>query len=125
MTDLLYEEETYKIIGACFEVYKRMGCGFLEAVYQECLEIEFDYQGIPYIAQKVLKLKYRDIVLKKEYKPDFICYDKIMLEIKTASNLVDEHRAVILNYLNFSNLKVGLLVNFGHYPKLEYERFVL
>ena len=125
MTDLLYEEETYKIIGACFEVYKRMGCGFLEAVYQECLEIEFNYQKIPYVAQKVLKLKYRDIVLKKEYKPDFICYDKIMVEIKTASNLVDEHRAIILNYLNFSNLKVGLLVNFGHYPKLEYERFVL
>ena len=125
MTDLLYEEETYKIIGACFEVYKRMGCGFLEAVYQECLEIEFDYQKIPYVAQEVLKLKYRDIILKKEYKPDFICYDKIMVEIKTASNLVDEHRAIILNYLNFSNLKVGLLVNFGHYPKLEYERFVL
>ena len=125
MTDLLYEEETYKIIGACFEVYKRMGCGFLEAVYQECLEIEFNYQKIPYVAQKVLKLKYRDIVLKKEYKPDFICYDKIMVEIKTTSNLVDEHRAIILNYLNFSNLKVGLLVNFGHYPKLEYERFVL
>ena len=125
MTDLLYEEETYKIIGACFEVYKRMGCGFLEAVYQECLEIEFNYQKIPYVAQEVLKLKYRDIVLKKEYKPDFICYDKIMVEIKTTSNLVDEHRAIILNYLNFSNLKVGLLVNFGHYPKLEYERFVL
>ena len=125
MTNLLYENETYKIIGACFEVYKRMGCGFLEAVYQECLEIEFDYQGIPYVAQKILKLKYRDSTLKKEYKPDFICYDKIMVEIKAVSNLVDEHRAITLNYLNSSNLKVGLLVNFGHHPKLEYERFVL
>ena len=125
MNELLYKDETYKIIGACFEVYKKMGCGFLEPVYQECLEIEFDYQNIPFFSQKRLKLKYRDIVLKKEYIPDFICYNKIMVEIKAVSNLVDEHRAVTLNYLNASKLKVGLLVNFGHCPKLEYERYIL
>ncbi len=125
MKELLYKDETYKIIGACFEVYKKMGCGFLEPVYQECLEIEFDYQNIPFFSQKRLKLKYRDIVLKKEYIPDFICYNKIMVEIKAISNLIDEHRAVTLNYLNASKLKVGLLVNFGHCPKLEYERFIL
>ena len=75
MNELLYKDETYKIIGACFEVYKKMGFGFLEPVYQECLEIEFDYQNILFFSQKRLKLKYRDIVLKKEYIPDFICYN--------------------------------------------------
>ncbi len=122
---ILYKEESYAIIGACFNVYKEKGNGFLEGVYQECLEIEFSFRNIPYETQKNLQLKYRDQILKQTYKPDFFCYDKIIVEIKALSKIVDEHRAQILNYLNGSGFKLGLLVNFGHHPKLEYERFVL
>ena len=122
---ILYKEESYAIIGACFNVYKEKGNGFLEAVYQECLEIEFYFQEIPYGTQINLQLTYRDRVLKQTYKPDFLCYNKIIVEIKALSKIVDEHRAQILNYLNGSGFKLGLLINFGHNPKLEYERFVL
>ena len=102
-----------------------MGCGFVEPVYQECTEIELKHQNIPFIPKKELKLYYRDIELTQTYKPDFICYEKIILEIKAVSQLTDKHRSQVLNYLNATNLKLGLLVNFGHYPKLEYERIVL
>ena len=122
ITDLIYKEESYAIIGACFNVYNDIGCGFLEPVYQECMQIEFKYKNISFIPQKKLELYYRDIKLKQTYQPDFICFDKIILELKAASKIVDEHRAQVLNYLNATNIKLGLLVNFGHYPKLEYER---
>lgn len=122
---LIYKEESYQIVGACFDVYKTMGNGFLEPVYQECLEIEFIRQKIPYVTQKELSLSYRNQVLKQKYKPDFICYDKIIVEIKAVDKIADEHRAQILNYLNASGYKLGLLINFGHYPKIENERFVL
>jgi GxxExxY protein len=102
-----------------------MGCGFLEPVYQECLEIEFEYQRIPFQSQQELKLRYRERELKQRYKPDFMCYDKIIVELKAVSKLTDEHRAQVLNYLNATGLKLGLLVNFGHYPKVEHERFIL
>lgn len=125
MSQILYKQESYRIVGACFHVYKKMGCGFLEPVYQECLEIELDYKKIPYISQKELKLKYRDRLLAQTYRPDFICFDKIIVEIKSVSTLVDEHRAQTINYLYASAYKLGLLVNFGHYPRLEYERFIL
>ena len=125
MVDLIYKDESYKIIGACFNVYKDKGSGFLEPVYQECLELELDYSKIPFEAQKKLTLSYRGEILKQTYTPDFICYNKIIVEIKAVSHLADEHRAQLLNYLNATNMKLGLLVNFGHYPKLEYERIVL
>ncbi|MBT3496801.1 MAG: GxxExxY protein, partial [Candidatus Marinimicrobia bacterium] len=82
MIELIYKEESYKIIGACFEVYKEMGCGFLEPVYQECLEKELTLQGIPFDAQKIVALNYKGQKLDKVYKPDFFCYDKIIVEIK-------------------------------------------
>jgi GxxExxY protein len=125
MEKLVYAKESYAIVGACFNVYKEKGCGFLEPVYQECLEIEFEYQEIPFRSQPELKLRYRDRELKQRYKPDFVCYDKIIVELKAVSKLADEHRAQVLNYLNATGLKLGLLVNFGHYPKLEYERLIL
>ncbi len=121
----LYKEETYKILGAFFEVYNEMGCGFLEPVYQECLEIEFGKQAVPFLSQKSIVLEYKGNKLKHIYQPDFICHEKIILEIKALDGLIDENRAQLLNYLNATKFKVGLLVNFGHYPKLEYERFVL
>ena len=92
---------------------------------QECLEIEFGRQQIPFVSQKPLGLEYKGNKLKRSYQPDFICYEKIIFEIKALDELVGEHRAQLLNYLNATKFKVGLLVNFGHYPKLEYERFVL
>lgn len=125
MGKLINEEETYKILGACFEVYKEKGAGFLEAVYQECLAIEFELQGIPAKAQARLPMSYKGRLLSKHYEADFVCYDRILVEIKAVSQLVDEHRAQIINYLNATGLKVGLLVNFGHFPKVEHERFVL
>ncbi len=125
MKDLIYPEECYKIVGACFEVYKEKGCGFLEAVFQECLELELGFQGIPFDAQRVLKLSYKGTPLQQGYVADFVCYDKIIIEIKAVSHLTDEHRAQVLNYLNATGYKLGLLVNFGHFPKVEWERIVL
>jgi len=122
MKDLIYRDECYQIVGACFEVYKEKGCEFLEPVYQECLEIEFELQGILFVPKKPLPLSYKGRPLKKHYESDFICLDKIIVEIKAVSTLTDEHRAQVLNYLNATGLKLGLLVNFGHYPKLEWER---
>jgi GxxExxY protein len=123
--DLIFKEESYRIVGACFEVYKEMGCGFLEAVYQECLELEFAAQGIPVQPQAELALRYKGKLLKQKYIPDFILLEKIVLEIKAVSELTDEHRAQVLNYLKATGYRLGLLVNFGHYPKLEWERIVL
>ena len=123
-TDLLYKDESYKIVGACFEVYREKGCGFLEPVYQECLEIELLSQQIPSIVQRPLTLQYKGIPLRSTYQPDFLCYDSIVLEIKAVKELADEHRAQVLNYLKATGMKLGLLVNFGHFPKAEVERII-
>jgi len=121
---LIHGEECYKIVGACFAVYKTMGCGFLEGVYQECLEIEFNKLAIPCKPQPLIDIKYGGQTLKQTYQPDFVCFDKIIVELKAVSRLVDEHRAQIINYLNATGFELGLLVNFGHFPKLEYERLI-
>ena len=105
-------------------MYKEKGCGFLEGVYQDCLEIEFRLQNIPFVAQKSIALAYKGHSLKRTYEPDFVCFDKIVVEIKAFSNLAGEHRSQLINYLKATNYKLGYLVNFGHHPKLEYERFV-
>ena len=118
------KEETHKILGACFEVYKDKGCGFTEPVYQECLGLELAIQGIPFRAHPSLSLHYKGQLLRKTFEPDFVCLDVVVVEIKTVSTLAGEHRSQLLNYLNASGLEVGLLVNFGHYPGLEYERLI-
>lgn len=126
MTDkIIYADESYRILGACFEVCRDKGCGFLEAVFQECLELELGDQRIPFLAQPKLSLSYKGRQLKRTYSPDFVCFDKIIVELKAVSNLVDEHRAQVHNYLNATGMKLGLLVNFGHYPKVQSERIVL
>ena len=125
MSKLIFEKETYEILGACFEVYREKGCGFLEAVYQECLEMEFDLRELPAKALVPLDLTYKGRPLKKKYEADFICFDKVVVELKAVSALTDEHRAQVQNYLNATGLKVGLLVNFGHFPLVEHERIVL
>lgn len=124
MEKLIYADECYKIIGACFEVYKDKGCGFLEAVFQECLEFEFALQEIPARQQVSLELSYKGRPLRQRYFADFVCYEKIILEIKAVDRLSDEHRAQVLNYLSATGHRLGILVNFGHYPKLEWERIV-
>ena len=121
---IVFKEESYKIIGACFEVYKDKGSGFLEAVYQECLALEFSEQKIPFIEQPKLILEYKGVTLKQNYIPDFICFDKIIVEIKSVKRLTDAHRSQVINYLKATGKELGLLINFGHHPKIEYERFV-
>jgi GxxExxY protein len=122
--ELIFKEECYKIVGACFEVYKDKGCGFLEAVYQECLEIELGLQGIPFRPRVELVLSYKGHPLKSYYIPDSICFEKIVVEIKAVSQLAAEHRAQLHNYLKATGHRLGLLVNFGHYPQVEWERIV-
>jgi GxxExxY protein len=125
MNKLVHESETYAILGAGFEVYREKGCGFLEAVYQECLELEFELRAIPARPLVTLPLVYKHRLMKKTYVADFICFDRVLVEVKAVSALVDEHRAQVQNYLYATSLRVGLLLNFCHFPKLEHERFVL
>lgn len=125
MTEVIHREESYRIVGACMEVYKDKGCGFLEAVFHECLELEFADQQIPFVQRQPLTLTYKGRPLKQTYAPDFVCFGKIIVEIKAVSSLADEHRAQVHNYLKATGHRLGLLVNFGHYPKLEWERIVL
>ncbi len=116
---LIYSDESYSIKGAAMEVYKTLGNGFLEAVYQECLAIEFGKRGIPFLAQRPLSLFYQGQKLTQIYKPDFVCYDKIIVELKAVSKINSEHHAQVMNYLKATDYQLGLLFNFGHYPLLE------
>ena len=100
MTEIIYKTESYAIIGACFEAYNEKGCGFLEPVYQECLEIEFEYRRIPGIAKTSLTLSYRERILSQTYEPNYVCFGKIIVELKAVSALTDEHRAQLLNCLH-------------------------
>ena len=119
---LYYKQESYDIIGAAMHVYNTLGHGFLEAVYQEALEIELAKRGIPFDSQIELKIIYDGKELKQTYKPDFMCYGKIIVEIKAVSSLDDSHRSQLYNYLHATGYKLGLLVNFGSSEGLEYER---
>lgn len=122
---ILYKDECYQIQGAVFEVYREMGCGFLEAVYQECLERELKLRNIPFLAQPTLKLEYKSEPLCQTYKPDLICFDSIIVELKAISATSTENQAQVLNYLKATGMRLGLLVNFGCYPKATVERLVL
>lgn len=121
---ILFKDECYRIQGAVFEVHGEMGTGFLEAVYQECLEREFRLKGIPYESQKALALAYKGMPLEQVYKPDFICYGAIIVELKAVKDLLPEHRAQVFNYLKTTRFRVGLLINFGSHPKATIERIV-
>src|SRR5438046_1518768 len=113
MTEIIYKSESYAIIGACFEVYNEKGCGFLEPIYQECLGIEFEYQRIPAIAHPLLALSYRGRTLMQTYEPDYVCFEKIVVELKAVSALTDEHRALLLNYPNTSGFGLGSHVQYA------------
>ncbi len=125
MEEIIYKDESYKIQGAVFEVYKEMGNGFLEAVYQECLEKEFSKQKIPHLIQPILEIDYKGEKLKQFYKPDFICFNKIIIELKGVKLISKQHHAQLINYLKATNLKLGYLVNFGASPRVEIKRIVL
>lgn len=125
MADLIYPDESYLIMGACFEIYANQGPGFLEAVYQESLEIEFRQRGIPFLAQVELATKYKGQPLKQTYKADFVCYETILIELKALSDLTGAPHAQVLNYLKATGFRLGLLINFGSHPRLEYQRIVL
>lgn len=125
MSELIYEAETYAIRGAVYEVYQTMGAGFLENVYQECLELELAKRNIPYKSQADISIKYGGTPLKQTYRADLICYDKIILELKAVHNLQPEHLAQLHNYLKATEIKVGLLINFGHQPGVEIHRHIL
>jgi GxxExxY protein len=120
---LILKDEVYQIIGVALKVHTELGCGFLEAVYQEAFEYELENADIPYEKEKIIRIKYNDIILNKKYIADFVCFDKIIIEMKALSNLCSEHESQILNYLKATGLKVGLLINFGG-QSLEWKRFV-
>lgn len=122
---ILYAEESYRIQGAVFEVYKELGPGFLEAVYQECLEHELKLQRIPFVSQVELHLAYKDIPLNHKYIADLVCCGSIIVEVKACSVLLPVHRAQVLNYLKATGMRLGLLVNFNETPKVGIERIVL
>ncbi len=122
MSKIIYQKESYEIMGACFEVYKSKGCGFTEQIYQECLEIEFEHRDVPFVSQPQTQLEYRGRLLKSYFRPDFICFDKIIVELKAVNGLNDQHRSQSLNYLNATGFELALLVNFGQPGEVEYER---
>ena len=119
-----FQKETYEIIGACFEVHKVLGCGFLEGVYQEALEIEFKRRGIPFEREKDLSIDYKGEVLKKKYNADFVCYNEIIVELKALSELREDHMAQVLNYLKATKFELGFIFNFGE-RSLKYKRVIL
>ena len=122
MSELIYKSESYKIIGCCYEVYNDLGPGFLEAVYQEALAIELKNQGVTFIEFPEMNVFYKGMKLKKQYYPDFLCYNKIILEIKAIEGLLTDHYYQILNYVKGTESNLGLLVNFGS-TSLQYKRF--
>jgi len=121
--DLLLKDEVYRIVGAAMEVSNTLGCGFLEAVYQEVLGMEFSDADIPFEAQKRIVITYKDKVLSKEYIADFVCFDRIIVEVKAIKKITEVEEAQIINYLRASKLPVGLIVNFGG-TKMEWKRYV-
>ena len=121
---LIYNQESYAINGAAMEVYNQLGHGFLEAVYQEALEKEFQLRGIPFEREKLLTIRYKGENLQQTYKADFVCYGKIIVELKAVSELDDAHRSQVYNYLHATGFRLGIILNFGSYDGLERERII-
>lgn len=124
MSNIIYKEESYAIIGALFDVYNNLGCGFSEIVYKDALEYEFKLRKIPFQREKKFTVNYKEIVLKHKFYADFVIFDKIILEIKSVENLNDKHLAQCLNYLKISKFKLAILSNF-HKDLLDHKRIVL
>jgi GxxExxY protein len=124
-TTELYQQQGYDFMAAAFEVHNEIGHGFLEEVYHESLEFELAQRGIPFVSKPMLTLSYKGQLLKKQYEADLIVIGEIVVELKAIKNLLPEHEAQLINYLRATRKRVGYLVNFGSFPKLEWKRFVL
>jgi len=124
VTELILKDEVYSVVGCAIEVHKELGFGFLEAVYQEAMELELTQRRIPFEAQLPLAISYKGQLLRKEYNADLICYGQIIVELKALERLSGREEAQLLNYLKATGYRVGLLINFGNSPKLEWKRFV-
>jgi len=122
--ELLLKDEVYSIIGAAIEVHRELGPGFLEAVYQEALEIELTYRELPFVSQPLLPVYYKKQRLRQEYRADLVCYEQIIVELKALDRLSGKEQAQLLNYLKATGRRVGLLINFGSSGKLEWKRMV-
>jgi GxxExxY protein len=123
--DLILKDEVYAIVGAAIEVHRHLKSGYLEAIYQEAMEIELRSRGIPFVAQCDIEVVYKSVPLKKRYVADLICYGQILVELKVLERLSGKEEAQLLNYLNATHMKVGLLINFGDIGRLDWHRFVL
>ena len=125
MTQYLYKKETYNIIGAALTVYNELGPGFLEAVYQDALEIELGMLSIPFVSQKPLPVYYRGHLLKHDYIADLICHERILLELKAVKDIHEAHQAQVVNYLKATGLALGYVINFGNLDKLQWQRVLM
>ena len=123
-TEIFYKRESYEIIGICMEVHNILGKGHSEVIYKDALEYEFNLNGIEYSREKSYKIKYKEIILPRLYKADFVVFDKIILEVKAIESIESGNVKQTLNYLAASGLKLGLLVNFGE-DNVNYKRVVL
>ncbi|OOQ61266.1 GxxExxY protein [Mucilaginibacter pedocola] len=124
MADILFKSESYKIIGACFEVHKALGHGFKEVVYKDALEVEFSRIGIPFQREKSYDIYYKEQKLKHCFVADFVVFDSIVLEIKAADYIGEPYLKQTLNYLKASGLRLGIVINFGA-PSVEYQRVII
>jgi len=122
--DFPHKDETYQFLGACSEVYNEMGCGFLESVYQECIDKERASSDIPSEAQQPIDLVFKGQELQGKFAPDLLSFGTVTVELKAVQRLAAEHGAQLINYLKACRIEVGLLVNFGSHPQLENERIV-
>lgn len=123
MPEIIFKEESYKIIGSCIAVHNKLGTGFLESVYQEALEIQFNQDKVPFVKEKKLRIQFDDVQLDKYFKVDFVCFDSIIVELKTTPFIHKNDLSQVLNYLKATNLKLGILVNFGE-KSLTYKRLI-
>ncbi len=121
----MLKQEGYDLMAAAFEVYNEEGFGFLEDIYQECIEIELGDRGIPFVAQEELTVFYKKRPLKKKYRPDLLVFEEVIVELKAVKALCPEHEAQLLNYLKATGKRVGYLINFGNSKELEWKRMAL
>jgi len=124
MKELIYKDESYKIVGMCMEVHNNLGAGFLEIVYKDALEYEFRKANIPFEREKEYKVDYKGIILPHKFYADFVVFDSIILEIKAVNAICDEFVAQAINYLKVSNNKLAIIANFGEL-RLNTKRIVL
>jgi GxxExxY protein len=124
VVELILKDEVYAIVGAAIEVHRELGPPFLEAVYQEAMELELRLRGVPFLGQEPLSIRYKEFVLEKKYVADLICFGSVLVELKATDRLTEKDESQLLNYLAATGMRVGLLINFGAHGRLEWKRMV-